>query len=180
MTHKLFPAEEVRELKDNGAETFTAQRAERAEPDHTPVLKIYNPHGKGVWLLTELAADGDTLFGLIDDGGNAPHIGEVSMTELKERRVVPRTLMRDSRGHLTALVRQERPLERDRFFVTEYPLTVWLEAAQRTGKIVEDEIELALAAHKLKRPDDQPKQRRRGRPPVGERRAPAMEQAIHD
>lgn len=34
------------------------------DADHVPVVKFFNPLGEGVWLATELDADGDTLFGL--------------------------------------------------------------------------------------------------------------------
>ena len=30
--------------------------------DHVPVVKFFNPLGAGVWLATELDADGDILF----------------------------------------------------------------------------------------------------------------------
>ena len=36
--------------------------------DHAPVVKFFNPRGEGVWLATELDADGDTMFGLADLG----------------------------------------------------------------------------------------------------------------
>lgn len=34
------------------------------DADPMPVVKFFNPLGAGVWLATELDADGDTLFGL--------------------------------------------------------------------------------------------------------------------
>ena len=34
--------------------------------DHVPVVKFFNPVGAGTWLITEMEADGDTLFGLFD------------------------------------------------------------------------------------------------------------------
>lgn len=41
--------------------------------DHIPVVKFFNPLGEGVWLAAELAADGDTMFGLADIG--CPELG---------------------------------------------------------------------------------------------------------
>ncbi|WP_292087394.1 DUF2958 domain-containing protein, partial [Mesorhizobium sp.] len=38
------------------------------DADHIPVVKFFNPLGEGVWLATELDANGDTLFGLADLG----------------------------------------------------------------------------------------------------------------
>ena len=34
------------------------------DADHVPVVKFFNPLGEGVWLATQLDADGDILFGL--------------------------------------------------------------------------------------------------------------------
>ena len=36
--------------------------------DHVPVVKFFNPVGAATWIITELEADGDTLFGLADLG----------------------------------------------------------------------------------------------------------------
>ena len=41
--------------------------------DHIPVVKFFNPVGEGVWLATELDADGDTMFGRADIG--CPELG---------------------------------------------------------------------------------------------------------
>jgi hypothetical protein len=48
--------------------------------DHVPVVKFFNPLGEGVWLATELDADGDTLFGLADLG--SPELGSFSLEEM--------------------------------------------------------------------------------------------------
>jgi hypothetical protein len=48
--------------------------------DHVPVVKFFNPLGEGVWLATELDADGDTLFGLADLG--EPELGSFSLAEM--------------------------------------------------------------------------------------------------
>ena len=49
--------------------------------DHAPVVKFFNPLGEGVWLATELDADGDTLFGLADLG--EPELGFFSLSEMQ-------------------------------------------------------------------------------------------------
>jgi hypothetical protein len=38
--------------------------ARLADADPCPVVKFFNPAGSQTWLATELAPDGDTLFGL--------------------------------------------------------------------------------------------------------------------
>lgn len=48
--------------------------------DHVPVVKFFNPLGEGVWLATELDADGDTLYGLADIG--EPELGYFSLDEM--------------------------------------------------------------------------------------------------
>ncbi len=40
----------------------------RHQNDHVPVVNLFDPTGPATWLLTELDADGDTLFGLCDLG----------------------------------------------------------------------------------------------------------------
>ena len=42
------------------------------DADHIPVVKFFNPFGRGTWLATELDEDGDILFGLADLGYPAP------------------------------------------------------------------------------------------------------------
>lgn len=152
---KLFTKEHLLKLRSNGNASRRAQDAERAEPDHFPVVRIFNPYGQGVWLLTELAEDDDTLFGLCCNG-HRPELGTVSKTELEEMRLRPNIGLRDERGKRLAPSRERiaidgLPLERDRHFDTNHRLTVWLEAAQKVGKITDDEMELVLAANKLNR-----------------------------
>jgi len=50
-------------LTDDLRERLLANGRDRGA-DHVPVVKFFNPLGEGVWLATELDADGDTLFGL--------------------------------------------------------------------------------------------------------------------
>jgi hypothetical protein len=86
------------------------------ETDHVPVVKFFNPLGEGVWLATSLDADGDTLFGLADLG--EPELGSFSLAEM--------TSVRLPVG---------MGIERDLLFEGMVPISVWAEAARRTGSI---------------------------------------------
>jgi hypothetical protein len=86
------------------------------DADHVPVVKFFNPLGQGVWLATELDADGDTLFGLADLG--EPELGSFSLAEMIAVRL-PLGL----------------GIERDILFEGLMPISVWTEAARRTGSI---------------------------------------------
>ncbi len=87
-----------------------------ADADHVPVVKFFNPLGNGVWLTTELDADGDTLFGLADLG--YPELGSFSLEELTAVRLP-----------------FDMGIERDLAFETDLPISVWAEAARRVGSI---------------------------------------------
>lgn len=50
-------------LPDELRERLLINGRER-DADHIPVVKFFNPQGEGVWLATELDADGNTMFGL--------------------------------------------------------------------------------------------------------------------
>ncbi|WP_341703324.1 DUF2958 domain-containing protein [Ferrovibrio sp.] len=97
-----------------------ANGAAAQETDHWPVVKFFNPTGAATWLLTELAADGDTLFGLCDLGFGCPELGYVSLREIAGIRV----------GFGLRI-------ERDRHFKARYPLSVYAEAAHRHSAITE-------------------------------------------
>ncbi|HEY8263643.1 MAG TPA: DUF2958 domain-containing protein, partial [Methyloceanibacter sp.] len=84
--------------------------------DHVPVVKFFNPLGEGVWLATELDADGDTLFGLADLG--EPELGSFSLAEMMAVRL-PLGL----------------GIERDLLFEGMFPISVWADAARQTGSI---------------------------------------------
>ncbi|AWI86976.1 hypothetical protein C0214_00505 [Methylobacterium sp. DM1] len=43
------------------------------------MLKLFNPLGPATWLICELDADGDTLYGLCDLGFGEPELGYVSL-----------------------------------------------------------------------------------------------------
>lgn len=102
-------------LTDDLRERLLANGRDRGA-DHVPVVKFFNPQGEGVWLATELAADGDTLFGVADLG--CPELGSFSLEEL--------TSVRLPFG---------MGIERDTLFATDRPLSVWAEAARQAGSI---------------------------------------------
>ncbi|EZP84003.1 hypothetical protein BV97_01196 [Novosphingobium resinovorum] len=93
--------------------------------DPWPVLKLFNPVGAATWIATELAEDGDSLFGLADLGFGCPELGIFSLREIKAVRL-PFGLA----------------IERDRAFDPLAPLSVWTEAAQRLGSISRAEAAL--------------------------------------
>ena len=84
--------------------------------DHVPVVKFFNPLGEGVWLATELDADGDTLFGLADLG--FPEFGSFSLEELA-----------------SITLPLGMGIERDILFTGDFPISVWAEAAREAGSI---------------------------------------------
>jgi len=86
--------------------------------DHVPVVKFFNPVGIGTWLATELDADGDILFGLAQLN-DAPELGSFSLEKLA-------TLELPFGMHI----------ERDLFFVGEFPISAYAEAARETGSMV--------------------------------------------
>ncbi|MGY4403512.1 DUF2958 domain-containing protein [Bradyrhizobium sp. USDA 3315] len=110
---------EIRErLLDNGRVPDT---------DHVPVVKFFNPLGAEVWLATKLDSDGDTLFGLADLGES--ELGSFSLAEM--------TAVRLPLG---------MGIERDLLFKGMVPISVWAEAARRTGSIRATERVLYAAA----------------------------------
>lgn len=51
------------------------------------VVKVFNPLGAATWLISELVADGDALFGLADLGFGCPELASVSLAELSSVRL---------------------------------------------------------------------------------------------
>lgn len=94
---------------------LSAQR----ECDHRPIVKFFTPDAQATWLFTELAPDGDTLFGLCDLGHGSPELGNASLAEIQA-----------IRGPLRLLV------ERDRHFRADRPLSEYASEARREGRIV--------------------------------------------
>lgn len=116
-------------LIGNAAAPADATRHGGPAPDPAPVVKFFNPCGAATWLLTELAPDGDTLFGLCDLGFGYPELGSVSFAEIAS-------------VHVTLGL----GIERDLHFAASHPLSVYAEAARTHGGIVEDAAALADAA----------------------------------
>ncbi|QGP79406.1 DUF2958 domain-containing protein [Sphingobium sp. CAP-1] len=126
-------------LRANEINHRAPQRDNKPEPsnetrgsfDPVPVLKLFNPVGAATWLATELADDSDTLFGLADLGFGCPELGSFSLSEIAAVRL-PFGLR----------------IERDIGFETPHPLSVWADAARRTGSILSAQQELRSAGAK--------------------------------
>jgi hypothetical protein len=116
---KIFTKAVLAKLAKNGAATRLAQEAGKSEPDHKPVLKIFNPCGAATWLLTESDPDEpDRLFGLCDLGMGSPELGSVLRSELE-----------------TARGRLGLGMERDLWFKADKPLSGYTAAANDKGRI---------------------------------------------
>jgi hypothetical protein len=102
-------------LTDDLRERLLANGRDRGA-DHVPVVKFFNPLGEGVWLATELDADGDTLFGLADLG--EPELGSFSLEELA-----------------SISLPFGMGIERDILFTGDFPVSVWAKAARHAGSI---------------------------------------------
>lgn len=102
--------------------------------DHAPVVKFFNPLGAATWLISEMDADGDTLFGLADLGFGCPELGSMSLAELTSVRL-PLGL----------------GIERDLHFIARHPLSVFAAAARAQGRITEDPAHLVHVAAVLAR-----------------------------
>lgn len=102
--------------------------------DHAPVVKFFNPMGAATWLISELDADGDTLFGLADLGFGCPELGSVSLAELASV-CLPFGL----------------GIERDLHFAARHPLSVYAAAARAQGEVTETAAHLGHAAAVLAR-----------------------------
>ena len=73
-------------IPDDIRARLLANRATERETDHIPVVKLFNPCGAATWIITEMMADGDTLFGLADLGFGCPELGHVSLAEIESVR----------------------------------------------------------------------------------------------
>ncbi|WP_395331869.1 DUF2958 domain-containing protein [Novosphingobium sp. BL-8H] len=98
--------------------------------DPLPLVRLFNPMGRAVWLVTELYADDDTLFGLADLGFGCPELGIFSLREIEAIRL-PMGLA----------------IERDIGFSTRHRLSVWTEAARLTGSIPDAALLLDRLVH---------------------------------
>lgn len=116
MAQKFILDSQMKALIANGKVT-----AETADGSHLkPVVKFFNPAGAATWLISEIAADGDTLFGLCDLGVGSPELGYVSLSELQA-----------IKGRFGL------GIERDMHFEAQGTMEQYANAARRAGHIVE-------------------------------------------
>lgn len=80
---------------------------------------MFTPDAQATWLFTELAADGDTLFGLCDLSIGLPELGYASLAEIQSLR-----------GPMRLLV------ERDRHFHPTKTLSEYADDARAKGRII--------------------------------------------
>lgn len=109
-----------------------ARRAHEAKGerfDPPPVIKLFNPIGAATWLVTELADDGDALFGIADLGFGCPELGYFSLSQLAAIRL-PYGLF----------------IERDTGFKSELSLSEWANWSRRAGSILWAETLIRRAA----------------------------------
>jgi hypothetical protein len=126
----ILPTPELRSaLRANGIARHIADPNGTSATDPVPVVKLFSPVGAATWLATELADDGDTLFGLADLGFGCPELGCFSLSQIASVRL-PYGLR----------------VERDLGFVSTHPLSVWTEWARRAGSILWAETLLGRAA----------------------------------
>lgn len=109
--------------------------AAESETDHLPVVKLFAPWGAATWIITEMMADGDTLFGLADLGFGCPELGYASLAEIES-----------VKGPFGLGV------ERDLYFMPRFPLSVYAEAARMATGITESEALLRQVAARLGKP----------------------------
>jgi hypothetical protein len=118
---KLLTKAQREQLLDNGRRE-AAVKGTPAEIDFFPVVKLFDPCGAGTWFLTEIDPDDETVaWGLCDLGMGFPEFGTVSLTELAA-----------VRGQLGL------GIERDLYFKARGPISTYIEAASKAGRIVEN------------------------------------------
>ena len=106
----LIPSSLVFALNAYGMTSrIRAAREEHFDP--WPVVKLYNPLGPATWLATELADDGDTLFGLADLGFGCPELGAFSLSEIRAVRL-PFGMAIERDLHFDAIARAEAAMRR--------------------------------------------------------------------
>jgi hypothetical protein len=117
---KLLTKAQRAKLLDNGRRQ-AAVKGTSDEIDFEPVVKLFNPCGAATWLLTEIDPEDETVaWGLCDLGMGFPEFGTVSLTELVEYR-----------GRLGL------GIERDRYFTARGPISAYIAAANKEGRIVD-------------------------------------------
>lgn len=108
-------------LLDNGRRQ-AAVKGTSGELDFEPVVKLFDPCGASTWLLVEIEPDFETIaWGLCDLGMGFPEFGTVSLEELAEHR-----------GRFGI------GIERDLNFEARGPISAYIRAADKAGRIVMD------------------------------------------
>lgn len=116
---KLLTKQQREQLLANGRRQDEV-RGTDDEIDFAPVVKLFNPVGAATWLLTELdAEDPDIAYGLCDLGVGFPEYGTVRLSELAAHK-----------GPLGL------GIERDRHFKPDKPISAYIEAADKAGRIL--------------------------------------------
>jgi hypothetical protein len=111
----MIPRSLFNVLLANGMET-----ARGREYDFHPVVKLFDPNGSAIWLLTEIdPADPSRAYGLCDLGHGFPELGYVDLDELA-----------------TARSGFGLPVEIDRSFFPTMRLSEYAAEARRRGRIV--------------------------------------------
>ena len=114
MAQTLILAHQMASLMRNGA--LAAESGDGS--DFKPVVKFFNPTGGQTWLITEIADDGDTMFGLCDLGMGSPELGYVSLNEIA-----------NTRGRFGL------PIERDMHFTAKKTIAEYAADARAAGYI---------------------------------------------
>lgn len=110
----LLTATQRSRLLANGHRTAAGR-----DLDPRPVVKLFLPDGCATWLLTELDPGAPTrAYGLCDLGLGSPELGFVDLAELTRVRGCRRL-----------------PVERDRHFRADRPLSAYAAAARTAGRI---------------------------------------------
>ncbi|MGO4169937.1 DUF2958 domain-containing protein [Novosphingobium sp. YAF33] len=86
--------------------------------DPFPLVRLFNPTGRAVWLVSEIYPDDDTLYGLADLGLGCAELGIFSLREI-EAIDLPLGMK----------------IARDLVFTTRHRLSVWAEASRLAGSI---------------------------------------------
>ena len=116
---KLLTKDIREKLLANGRERKRHMEQGGDWPDVKPVVKLFTPDAGATWLLTELDPDEpDIAFGLCDLGLGCAELGSVRISEIEA-----------VRGPLGL------PVERDRFFEADRPISKYAGEAQRHGRI---------------------------------------------
>jgi len=119
----LIPEDIRARLLANGDEITT-------NDDHIPLVKLVNPNGRGCWLISEIDPERpNRVFALSDLGIEIPTLGYVELDEPNCR-----------------IGRLRLPVERVTDFTARFPLSVYLLAARRAKRIIENESVLATFA----------------------------------